>query len=299
MESVLFVGIDIKVVARDAATGQVRGEDWLEVPPAVDASRVEQYVLARFGDPVDVAMGRTDRFGEIVTGWIFPSELLDPLGLPSELAEMLVVPYVRFDDGSRRELFEYNVELHNEFAALAAQFDRSAAAISDVAPREANGRLDQEQLRLVNGERDDVELQVSGWLTRMLDDGWTYLIIELPETGRYVQFLTHDGDWLRGEVVGDRYLEGHLKLSPDELQRLRDLGWNRPGEDPDDCGNHWVDWGDPADEHGARLDVRDVDEAARFAAATLCDVFGPVDPGRCEVLVGTASTDDPASAEGD
>ena len=43
-------------------------EDWLEVPPAVDAQNVEDYVLGRFGEPVDVAVGlhrlvRRDRDG--------------------------------------------------------------------------------------------------------------------------------------------------------------------------------------------------------------------------------------------
>ena len=70
-------------------------------------------------------------------------------------------------------------------------------------------------------------------------------------TGRYVQFLTHDGSWLRGEVVGDRHLGGHDPLSADEQQRLSDIGWNPPGDHGDDCGNFWVDWGEEPGDLGA------------------------------------------------
>lgn len=298
MESVLFVGIDIKVVAWDEHDLRAVAEDWLEVPPAVDAARVEQYVMARFGDPVDVAMGRTDRFGEIVLGWVFPAATLEPLGLPTDDLEMMVVPYVRFPDGTRRELFEYNAELHHEFAALAGMLDPTAPSIGDQAPVELHGRLDEEQLQLVGTDREDVELQVAGWLRRMLADGWTYLILEVPDTGRYVQFLTHDGDWLRGEVVGDRYLVGHDPLDDDERRGLLDLGWNEPGEAPEQCGNYWIDWGNTSDEdeHGYafddRVNERDVDEAARFAAATLCEVFGPLERADVDVVAGTASEPD-------
>ena len=44
-------------------------------------------------------------------GWVFPAATLDQLDLPSEGLEMMVVPFVRFPDGSRRELFEYTAEL--------------------------------------------------------------------------------------------------------------------------------------------------------------------------------------------
>ena len=302
MESVLFIGIDIKVIAWDEDAQCGVAEDWLEVPPAVDAQRVEDYVISRFGEPVDVAVGRTDRFGEIVMGWVFPTSHLERVGLPSEGLEMMVVPFVRFPDGTRRELFEYNAELNGEFAALAALIDPDAPAIGDTAPDESHGRLDTEDLHLVSGDPEEIELQLEGWLRRMLAEGWTYLILELPETGRYVQFLTHDGDWLRGEVVGDRYLGAHAPLSADEKDRLRDLGWNPPddddpGEDGDGCGNYWIDWGrvegepDPGYPFDEDVTDRDVEEAARFAATALCSVFGPVGPDDVAVMVGAASTD--------
>jgi hypothetical protein len=297
MESVSFVGIDIKVIAWDDDHARAVAEDWLQVPPAVDAHNVEHYVVGRFGEPVDVAMARTDGFGELVMGWVFPSSGLDGVELPSDGLVMMVVPFVRFPDGTRRELFEYTAELNSEFAALVTSIDPGAEVLGGPTPVETGGRLETEQLRLFGAQREDVELQVAGWLRRMLADGWTYLILEVAGTGRYVQFLTHEGSWLRGEAVGDRYLEGHDPLSPDERRRLVDLGWNPPGDDPDECGNFWVDWGhDDADPHrfGSVDDVTDgdIEEAARFAAATLCEVFGPVGVDQVDVMAGPASTDE-------
>ena len=292
MESVGFVGIDIKVIAWDEQTEAAVAEDWLEVPPAVDAHNVEDYVVGRFGEPVDVAVGRSDAFGELVMGWVFPAGSLDQLDLPSEGLEMMVVPFVRFPDGSRRELFEYTAELNHEFAALVASIDPDGAPVGDQAPIEARDRLEHERLELFSADPEDVELQLGGWLRRMLVDGWTYLVVELSGTGRYVQFLTHDGSWLRGEVVGDRHLCGHDPLTDDERQRLCDLGWNAPGEDEDDCGNFWVDWGeddDRSDDDVLPVSDRDVDEAARFAATALCEVFGPIETDRVDVATGHAS----------
>ena len=131
----------------------------------------------------------------------------------------------------------------------------------------------------------------------MLVDGWTYLIVEVSGTGRYVQFLTHDGSWLRGEVVGDRHLGGHDPLSAHERERLSDMGWIAPDDRDDDCGNFWVDWGEEGDpdrpdrvsDDSLPVSDRDVDEAARFAATALCEVFGPLDLDGVDVVAGHAS----------
>jgi hypothetical protein len=99
-------------------------------------------------------------------------------------------------------------------------------------------------------------------------------------------------------VVGDRYLGAHAPLSPDEHVRLRDLGWNPPDPAEDGCGNFWIDWGraegepdDPGYPFDEDVSDRDIEEAARFAAATLCEVFGPVGPDDVTVMVGAASAD--------
>lgn len=302
MESVSFVGIDIKVVAWDERSRRAVAEDWLEVPPAVDANNVEDYVFGRFGDPVDVAVGRSDDFGELVMGWVFPPDLLAQLDLPSDGLDMMVVPFVRFPDGSRRELFDYTAELNSEFASLVASIDPDAvtsdepagARLVAPAPIETRDRLEHERAELYGADPEHVELQLGGWLRRMLGDGWTYLIVELTGTGRYVQYLVHDGSWLRGEAVGDRYLDDEHRLDADQHQRLVDLGWNAPGDAPDDCGNYWVEWGeepvDHRDELGATaVPERDIDEAARFGAAALCQVLGLRPGDDVAVTTGPAS----------
>ncbi len=300
MESVCFVGIDIKVIAWDAQDDCAVAEDWLEVPPAVDANNVEDYVFGRFGEPVDVAVGTTAGFGELVLGWVFPPRTLERVDLPSEGLEMMVVPFVRFPDGTRRELFEYSAELHREFAELVATIDPDASISNDPAPIECDERLEDEHLVLFDADRDKAEQQIAGWLRRMITEGWTYLILEVVDTGRYVQFLAHDGSWLRGEVVGNRYLQDHEPLSSDEYRALCDVGWNEPHDSGDDCGNFWVDWGDEDDSAPevaasmvAMVSDRDVREAARFAAAALCDVFCV--RGAAQVAV----TSGPASHAGD
>jgi hypothetical protein len=294
MESVSFVGIDIKVIAWDEHSECAVAEDWLEVPPAVDEHNVEDYVLGRFGEPVDVAVARTDEFGELVMGWVFAQDTLDQVDLPSDGLEMMVVPFVRFPDGTRRELFEYRAELSQEFAALVALVDPHHAPLGDHAPVEAHDRLEHEQLTLCSTEVDQVELQLGGWLRRMVAEGWTYLVLEVSGTGRYVQFLTHDGSWLRGEVVGDRYLDEHTALSADEHQRLVDIGWNPPGDRGDESGNYWVDWGDDAPDDDLDGDAPavpscDLDEAARFGATALVQVFGPLRRSDVDISTGHAS----------
>src|SRR5690606_11303787 len=75
---------------------------------------------------------------------------------------------------------------------------------------------------------------------------------------RYVQFALL-GPYLRAESVGNQYLQGADRLTPDQLADLDRLGWNAP----DDSGNHWR-WFDP----------RDHLDAARLAVTTLHEVHG-------------------------
>ena len=117
----------------------------------------------------------------------------------------------------------------------------------------------------------------------------------MSDSGRYVQFVTEDGDWLRAEAVGDRYLGGHPPLSDRERLALIELGWNEPDEDDDSGGNYWLEWGvtddadcdldaarhpvswtDPASPTSA-LDDAAIADAARLATMTLCRVFGPLE----------------------
>ncbi len=74
----------------------------------------------------------------------------------------------------------------------------------------------------------------------LLDDTH-HVIISQKGSNRYMQFAAFGAN-LRGESVGDAYLEGAEMLSPEELAWLGGHGWN----DPDVGGNYWRHW-EPAD----------------------------------------------------
>jgi len=105
----------------------------------------------------------------------------------------------------------------------------------------------------------------------------TFLIVTLPPveggTAYYVQFArfaaTEDaGEGLRAEAVGNEHLPPSAALTTRQVQRLRRLGWLRPG--PADKGrNHTRSWAIPA----PYADV------ARLAIATLRDVYAIDEPG--------------------
>lgn len=119
---------------------------------------------------------------------------------------------------------------------------------------------------------DQLPGELADWVTRLaaalarLDEGHplvTSLAAPAPRAGtersdRYVQFALL-GPYLRAESVGNQYLQGPDRLTPEQLADLDRLGWNAP----DDSGNHWR-WFDP----------RDHLDAARLAVTTLHVVHG-------------------------
>ncbi len=286
MEAVSFDGIDIRVIARDVASRGEVAVDWLEVPATVDASDVEEYVVARFGEPLDLEVDSRPDDGEVVRGWVFRANDKEVSNPDSGDLEMIVVPFVRFPDGTRRELFDYTAELDREFRELALSVDPFTHIPGSPAPSRPTDRLEHELLELYSEDPELVELQIAGWLSRSLAEGYTYLVFDLASTGRYVQFVTHDGSLLRGEVSGDRHLAADQLLTADEHRALYDIGWNTPESCDGDCGNYWVEWErDTVEPEGGTFGRR-VAEAARFAAGTLCRVFEIEDRDAVEVTSG-------------
>lgn len=92
----------------------------------------------------------------------------------------------------------------------------------------------------------------------------SHLVIEVLGTGRYLQLATC-GDLLRGESVGERYLERGNELDEDDLAWMRAHGWN----DPDRSGNHWHHWS-----------TSETLAAATAAVVTLHRVHGVRSPSR-------------------
>jgi hypothetical protein len=294
--------VEIEVVTCDAEGAVGAARHWVPVPDSVDPTEVEAFVVDRFGEPTDVALADAGALGAVVHGWVYPAaagilQLAEVTGAARE-ASVLLVPFLRLPDGSRRQLFAHALELNHAFAGAVAPLWSGTIELDQLPPADRVRRLADEPCRFAGVRRDLVELQLRGWLTRMVEEGWTYLIVELPGTGRYVQFLTHDGDWLRGEAVGDRYLGGHAPLSDVERQALADAGWHAPLTRSDTSGNHWFEWiaalGGPVgpDEPPGRLGAADVADAARVATRTLLDAFGPIRADRVEVRTGTASPTD-------
>ena len=185
--------IEIKVVAWDPTTARPVAEDWLDVPSSVGPHDVEAYLVGRLGPR------RHEPDGSIEVGpagWHFDADALADVGLPSGDLQLLAVPFVRFPDGRRLELSEYHAVIGRHFRELIMSIDPGVGPLGS-APGERSGRLEDEHLAIATTIESDVELQVGGWLRRLISDGRTYLVIDLPVSGRYVQFVTQDGDWMR------------------------------------------------------------------------------------------------------
>ncbi len=289
MDSVSFVGIDIRVVAREVGSRGEVAEDWLEVPASVDAADVEDFVIEHFGEPLDLEVESRSDDGEVVRGWVFPTVSPGLVTEPSDGIEMIVVPFVRFPDGTRRELFDYTAELDREFGALALSVDPQSHIPGSPAQSRPPALLADEQLEIYSTDQDLLKLQIAGWIRRAIREGHTYLVFDLAATGRYVQFVTHDGTPLRGEVSGDRHLSNRQRLSPDEQAGLIAAGWFGPESCDDDCGNYWVQWGKPRHTEFADYLVKSrPEDAAQIASTTLWSVFGVKDPTEIQVTSGPA-----------
>lgn len=289
MNSVTFVGIDIKVIARETTSRGEVAENWLEVPASIDTADVEEFVVERFGEPLDLEVESRSDQGEVVRGWVFPTVSPGLIAGPAEGIEMIVVPFVRFPDGTRRELFDYMAELDREFRELALGIDPQAHIPGTPASCRPAALLADEHIAVYSTDPDLLTLQIAGWIRRAIREGHTYLVFDLTATGRYVQFVTHDGTPLRGEVSGDRHLSSSQRLSPAEHEALIAAGWSGPESCDEDCGNYWVQWGKPRRTEFADYQVKSrPDEAAQIASATLWSVFGVKDPAEIEVTAGPA-----------
>jgi hypothetical protein len=294
MEADRIVAVEVEAVAWDRRAVAAIDQQRLEVPEDLDAHSLREHLEARFGGSTGTVNTEDEAFGDIVVGWLFPADALAELGMDHPGATLLAVPYVRFANGVRKELAIYNAELQARFADLARSLspDGSPPWSATEGPSDADllgggapekgTRLAEEQLRLYHSDRDGIRLELEGWLRRLLAEGYTFIVIEVGHLGRYLQFVTHDGSWLRGEVVGPTNLRGCPPLDEVELLSLHAGGWNDPEEDAG-IGNFWLEWGDP--EVGEPVDV---EHAAHLAALTLDAAFGPIDPESVEITTGSS-----------
>jgi len=239
--------VEVALVAWDERASASLDQLRLDVPSGLDPDGVRWYVEHRFGTPVGTVGSGVDPGSSL--GWTYPITVVPELAGAHPSALLLVVPFGRGPEGDLREL------------------------------PIGSPPLAQDRPRLRVHDRAGITAQVGGWLQRMLAEGDTYLLLEVGDRHRYVQFATHDGRWLRGEVVGPVQVPDH-PLTPAELAAIRDVGWNDPHGGAGG-GNFWFEWGDP--DTGEAVDL---DDAAELAAATLCVAFAPLDPAGVRVETG-------------
>lgn len=291
MDSVRYSNLDLLVLARCA--GAQRWQRWLRVPAAVDESAVWAYAEQRFGAP----SGELDahRPGSGPVGLVFPAGDVPLEGLPDDAVTIEVTPHVCFASGRRVPLVEYRCWLRSAFASI------TGCPASGDAPVESTGCLHSEHPELLRSNPALVEVQVTGWLRRMAEDGCTYLTIALGERGRYVQLMVDDRRRLVAEAVGNRHLHQHQQLSVSERAELLALGWNPPGAVGH--GNYWAHWtldtGSTFETHPSRVSLPgsetaapvEVRAAAHLVAATINSVFAADVAHRAVVEVGRIHID--------
>ena len=122
-------------------------------------------------------------------------------------------------------------------------------------------------------------MEIHGLLELLVEERHAFLIIGLPHWHRYVQFITQEGDWIRGETVGNEYLDFESSLTEDDDRLLMQLGWNPVEPREEACGNYWRHW-----------EVDELREAAALAALTLVQVHGLRLPGQAAITTGRAAT---------
>jgi len=290
MENDRIVAVEVEAVAWDRRAATAIEQRRLEVPEDLDVHAVREHLEARFGESTGTVHADDEAFGDIVIGWLFPDEGLVQLEMDHPEATLLAVPFVRFSNGVRRELTIYHAELQARFADLARSLAPDGTPpwsgtptdeqLLDGTVPEHPKPLASEELQLYHSDLDGLRLELEGWLRRLVAEGHTFLVIEVGDRGRYVQFVTHDGTWLRGEVVGPANLEGLPPLDDLELLAIHAAGWNDPDEGSS-IGNFWFEWGDP--EAGEPVDV---EHAAHLAAITLDSAFGPISTDAVAITTG-------------
>lgn len=88
---------------------------------------------------------------------------------------------------------------------------------------------------LITGYRSPVDMRVGRFLSDLtgllgalfVDHRCIAAVAEFND-GRYIQFWAEGGNSLISEVISNQHPNGPHVLSPDEEQRLIDLGWSEP-----------------------------------------------------------------------
>lgn len=104
------------------------------------------------------------------------------------------------------------------------------------------------------------------------------LVVREKGTNRFVQFMGQGTHGLRAEAVSNAYLSGRDKLSAEQIESLKNLGWSAPTGTPEEATPENQPDGSPnfMRQYSKPVDAKD---AAALAVATLADVMRVPHPG--------------------
>jgi hypothetical protein len=111
-------------------------------PSDLGYDQILSFLVQFFGEePVEVAWTSTERHERVNVGWIFRAMPADN-GEPMDHIEMLCVPVIEGDDGSRKPLFEMLAEERQELEHLAAEGVIDNLTVIEAPSREYNREND-------------------------------------------------------------------------------------------------------------------------------------------------------------
>jgi hypothetical protein len=134
--------LEIRITPLRAGTAEPVDEPrLLPCPPDLEPDQIRSFLVEFFRqEPVEIAWTTTGRHERLDIGWIFPAL---PGDKPVNQLELLCVPVIEDDDGSRKPLFELLADMRQELEQLAANGEIDNLTVIQVPLREYRPRVDE------------------------------------------------------------------------------------------------------------------------------------------------------------
>ncbi|HEV2373220.1 MAG TPA: hypothetical protein VGS19_13725 [Streptosporangiaceae bacterium] len=101
----------VKVTPTRAGTVEPAGEpETLACPPSVEPETVRSFLVACFGEPLEVAWATTERHTRVQIGWFFAAEQ----SRDAEVADLLCVPLIDTGNGALQPMFEVQADQRHD-----------------------------------------------------------------------------------------------------------------------------------------------------------------------------------------
>jgi hypothetical protein len=135
------VHLQIRITPLRAGTAEPVDEPRLfPCPPDLEPDQILSFLVQFFDcEPIEVAWTRTERHERINLGWIFA---VLPGGEPIEGVELMCVPVIDTEDGSRKPLVEVLADQRQDFEHLAASGAIDSLTIVEAPQREYHPRAE-------------------------------------------------------------------------------------------------------------------------------------------------------------